>query len=63
MLKRNLYLNTVLFADDQVIIQDSEDKNSRNLSILNQMSKNYNLKISRDKTKIIAFEGKHLVAS
>jgi hypothetical protein len=25
-LKRNLYLNTVLFADDQVIIQDSEDK-------------------------------------
>jgi hypothetical protein len=24
--KRNLYLNTLLFADDQVIIQDSEDK-------------------------------------
>jgi hypothetical protein len=26
MLKRNLYLNTLLFADDQVIIQDTEDK-------------------------------------
>ena len=26
MLKRNLYLNTSLFAGDQVIIQDSEDK-------------------------------------
>jgi hypothetical protein len=27
MLKRNLYLNTLFFADDQVIIiQDSEDK-------------------------------------
>jgi hypothetical protein len=26
MLKRNLYPNTLLFADNQVIIQDSEDK-------------------------------------
>ena len=26
VLKRNLYLNTLLFADDQVIMQDSEDK-------------------------------------
>jgi hypothetical protein len=27
------------------------------------MSKDYNLKISTDKTKIMAFEGKHLVCS
>ena len=26
MRKRNLYINTLLFADDQVVIQDSEDK-------------------------------------
>ena len=26
MLKRNLYLNTLLFADDQVIIQDDTKK-------------------------------------
>jgi len=26
MFKRKVYLNTLLFADDQVIIQDSEDK-------------------------------------
>jgi hypothetical protein len=26
VLKRKLYLNTLLFADDQVITQDSEDK-------------------------------------
>jgi len=32
MFKRNLCLNTLLFADDQVIIQDSEE-NSRNLFI------------------------------
>jgi hypothetical protein len=31
------------------------------ICILNQMSKDYNLKISTDKTKIMAFKGKHLV--
>jgi len=33
MLKRNLYLNTLLFADDQVIIQDSEDKLQKSVHI------------------------------
>jgi len=63
MLKRNLYLNTLLFADDQVIIQDSEDKLQKSVYILNQMSKDYNLKISMDITKIMAFKGKHLMRS
>jgi len=64
MLKRNLYLNTLLFADDQIIIiQDSEDKVQKSVYILNQMSKDYNLKITTDKTKIMAFKGKHLVRS
>jgi hypothetical protein len=63
MLKRNLYLNTSLFADDQVIIQDSEDKLQKFVYILNQMSKDYNLKISKKKNKIMAFKGKHLVRS
>jgi hypothetical protein len=62
-LKRNLYLNTLLFADDQVIIQDSEDKLQKSVNILNQMSKDYNLKIFTAKTKLIAFEGKYLVCS
>jgi hypothetical protein len=47
-----------IFADDQVIIQDSEDKLQKSVYILNQMSKEYNLKISTDKTK-----GKRLVRS
>jgi len=61
MLKRNLYLNTLLFADDQVIIQDSEEKLQKSVYILNQMNKDYNLKISMDKTKIMAFKGKQCV--
>jgi len=62
LLKRN-YLNTLLFADDQVVIRDSEDKLQKSVYILNQMSKDYTLKISTDKTKIMAFKGKHLVRS
>jgi len=48
--------NMLLFADDQVFIQDSEDKLQKSVYILNQMCKDYNLKISTDKTKIMAFE-------
>ena len=63
MLKRNLYLNILLFSEDQVFIQCSEDKLQKSVCILNQMSKDYNLKISTDKTKIMAFRGKRLVPS
>jgi len=52
-----------VFADDQVIIQDSEDKLQKSVYLLNQMNKDYNLKISTDKTKTMAFKGKHLVRS
>jgi len=63
MLKSNLYLNTLLFADDQVTIQDCEDKLQKYVCLSNQMSKDYNLKMSTEKTKIVAFKGKHLVRS
>ena len=63
LLKRNLHLNTLLFTDNRVVIQDFEDKLQKSVYILNQMSKDYNLKISMDKTKIMAFKGKHLVRS
>jgi len=38
MLKRNLYLDIFQFADDQVLIQNSEEKLQISVSILNQMS-------------------------
>ena len=62
-LKRNIYLNTPLFADAQVIIQDPEDKLQKSVYILNQMSKDYNLRISTAKTKVTDFKGKYLVCS
>ena len=61
MFRRNLYLNTLFFVHDQVIIQDSEDKFQKSVYILNQMSKHFNLKISTDKTKIMDFKGKYSV--
>ena len=60
-LKTNLYLKTLLLAHDQVIIQDSEDKLQKSVYILNQTCKDCNLKISTDKTKIMAFK-KTLIA-
>jgi hypothetical protein len=48
-LERNLYLKTLLFADDQVFTKDSEDELQKSVYILNQMSKDYNLKISTAK--------------
>ena len=63
MLTRNIHRNTLLFADDHVIIRDSEDKLQKSVYILNRMSKDYNLKISTHKTKIMTFRGKHLVRS
>ena len=57
-LKRNLNLNTLLFAVEQIIIHDTEDKLQKSVYILNQLSKDYNLKISTDKTTIMVFKGK-----
>ena len=63
MLKRNLYLNTLLFADDRVVIQDSEDKLQNFVYILKQMNKDKKtLKYPRTK-KNKAFKRKHLIRS
>jgi len=63
MFKRNLYLTTFLSPDDQVIIQDSEDKLQKSVYIIKQMCKDCNIKISTDKRQIVVFKGKHLVSS
>jgi hypothetical protein len=60
-LKETAAKNTLLFADDQIIIQESEDELQRSIFYLNNICKCYNLKISINKTKTMAFKGKYPV--
>ena len=56
-LGNHVYLNLLLYADDQVIIQENEDDLQRSIYKLNQLCKEYNFHISLQKTKIMAFKG------
>lgn len=58
-LKNNTFLNSLLYADDKVIIQDSEDKLQKSIYVLNKITKEYNFKIAAQKTKTMAFKGKY----
>jgi hypothetical protein len=51
----NIEINTLLFADYQVIL---EDNLPRAIHSLNVISKDYNMRISTDKTKVLALRGK-----
>ncbi len=53
------FIMTLLFADDQVMISDNEDTLQRALYELQMIIKEYNLEISIQKTKSMAFQGKY----
>jgi hypothetical protein len=52
----NIEINTVLFADDQVILGRKDDNLHRTIHRLNVISKDYNMRISIDKTKGFSLE-------
>jgi hypothetical protein len=54
----NIEINTLLFADDQVFLANSEDNVQRAIRRLNVTSKDYNMRIATDKTKRLALRGK-----
>lgn len=56
-------LNTILFADDQVVFADKEDKLQLALFQLNKTMSKYNLTVSHEKTKVMAFIGKYQIRS
>jgi hypothetical protein len=56
-------LNTILFADDQVVIANSEDNLQRGLHALYQTVQTFGTKISYQKTKIMAFKGTEPIRS
>jgi hypothetical protein len=51
-LKKEKFIKTFMFADDQVIISDNEDTLQRALHELNKIILYYNFEISIHKTKI-----------
>jgi len=57
-LNANLNINTLLFADDQAIIQKCEDDLQRSTYELHNICQDYGMKISIKKTKTMAFKGK-----
>jgi hypothetical protein len=60
-IRQGQYLNTLLFVDNQILIQDNQDKLQYLIYTLCSTGKMYNLKISTTKTKVMAFKGKFLV--
>lgn len=56
-IKKNIFVDTLLFADDQVLISSSENGAQRALFQLNNISKSFSLNISINKTKVLAFRG------
>lgn len=57
-ISKSKFLNILLFADDLVIIQNSEAALQRSIFKLNETCEQYNMKISLIKTKVMAFIGK-----
>jgi hypothetical protein len=57
-LNDRICINTMLFADDQVILQESESDLQMSVYKLHQLYSEYNMKISLTKTKTMEFHGK-----
>jgi transcription initiation factor TFIIIB Brf1 subunit/transcription initiation factor TFIIB len=58
---KNQHLSTLLFADNQVIIADTEDNLQKAAHKLNRLITKYGLTTSVQKTKLIAFKGRYPV--
>jgi hypothetical protein len=60
---RNVDLDTLLFADNQIIQANSEDELQHPLHNLQNTAKEFNKEIATIKTKIMAFQGKDPIHS
>jgi hypothetical protein len=57
-LSRNKNISTVLFADDQVTMSDSEDNLQPEIYKLNKVMTGCGLTVSSDKSKVMEFKGR-----
>jgi beta-xylosidase len=53
-------IQTILYADDQVIISESEDELQIAVNELNKIVKKYDVKITTTKTKTVGLCGKNI---
>ena len=60
---RRQEISTVLFADDQAVLAETEDDLQRSMYNLTKTSEKYDMRISSEKTKTMAFKGKEPVRS
>ena len=58
-LSNHISVNSIMYADDLVIIQKNEDALQKSIFMLDRVAIKYNLKISTVKTKSMAFKGKN----
>jgi hypothetical protein len=54
------YSDSILFSDGRVLLAKSEDKLQYNVMKFNQVLQSYDVKISTDKTKAMAMEGRQI---
>jgi len=54
---KELIFNTLLFADDQFIVSDTEDNLQQAVYLLHRVSTEYNLEIATKKMKVFGFVG------
>jgi hypothetical protein len=54
---KELIFNTLLFADNQLIIADTEDNLQKAVYLLYSLFKEYNLEIATGKKKVFGFVG------
>ena len=62
-INENCLIGCLLFADDLIILQNSEDDLQRAVYKLSNLCQKYKLRISAQKTKVMAFKGKEPVRS
>jgi hypothetical protein len=57
----NLKLDPIVFADDRVILADSEYELQLSVYNLQNIAKEFNMEISAEETRIMPFQGKYPV--
>jgi hypothetical protein len=62
-INRNFNTDTMLFADDQILIAKSESDLQYSVHNLNKIATKYSLEINIEKTKVMAFKGRKPVRS